>query len=139
MNKTHAILLREIAALHEKKASDYAASGDPYSNFRKAAQIAEGFHGVDAVFATLIGVKIARIAELTQPGRSPKNESLDDSFVDLTNYCAIWASFRRDSFIPPPVFANDLGDVNESSLRSDHTYYPAPDGVCLVCGSVGAH
>lgn len=95
-NPTHAGLLDEIKALHSRKAADYATGHDPYSNFRYAACVAEPFHGVDRVFATLMGVKLARIAELRQPGRDPRNEPLDDSFVDLTNYAAIWASFRRD-------------------------------------------
>jgi hypothetical protein len=96
-NLTHSQLLDEIKALHSRKAADYATGHDPYSNFRYAACVAEPFTDpVDRVFATLLGVKLARIAELRQPGRVVRNEPLDDSFVDLTNYAAIWASYRRD-------------------------------------------
>lgn len=148
MNKTHQNLLAEIIALHEKKAKDYAHSGDPYSNFKSAAETASGFTGVDAVFATLIGVKLARIRELAAPGRSPSNESLDDSFVDLTNYCAIWTSYRRDlrtpemfEFYPSEgggCMADPDPDPGDTS-DAPHAYYPKQDGVCMICGSVGAH
>lgn len=144
MNKTHKALLDEIVALHEKKAKDYAHSGDPYSNFRKAAQIAAGFTGVDAVFATLIGVKLARIQELTQPGRIANNESLDDSFIDLTNYCAIWTAYRRDERIPAPLpptsypadpLPRKVGkQVNPGDIPLSHKFYPKGDRTCAVCG-----
>lgn len=119
MNKTHKELLDQISALHEKKASDYATDVDPYSNFRFAALLSEGFeHEVDRVFATLIGVKLARIQELTKNGRTPKNESLDDSFVDLTNYCAIWASYRRDR-------ATAWGALDQQVADNDRIYQEA--------------
>ena len=95
-NPTHAELLRQLHELHEVKNADYAHSGNPYSNFEYAAQVAAPFRGVDAVFATMLGIKLARLGELTEPGRTPKNEALDDTFVDLTNYAAIWTSWRRD-------------------------------------------
>lgn len=96
-NPTHTALLDEIKALHSRKAADYARGSDPYSNFRYAGAVSAPFTDpVDRVFATLIGVKLARIAELRTPGRAVRNEPLDDSFVDLTNYAAIWASYQRD-------------------------------------------
>lgn len=145
MNKTHEALLKEILALHERKAKDYAHSGDPYANFKAAARVAEGFTGVDAVFATLIGVKLARIRELTAPGRVPNNESLDDSFVDLTNYCAIWTSYRRDwAPIEAQKAENDrryaeltrrwADDPDPGDVNSPHKYFPKPDGTCMICG-----
>jgi hypothetical protein len=156
VNKTHKNLLDEIVALHEKKSKDYAHSGDPYANFKAAAQVADGFTGVDAVFATLIGVKLARIRELTAPGRVPNNESLDDSFVDLTNYCAIWTAYRRDQRQEQDALATKLVEeigeamrrapvgVNQRGLRPPfpedreiplpHVFYGKGDGTCAVCG-----
>lgn len=135
MNKTHKDLLDEIVALHEKKAKDYAHSGDPYANFKAAAEVAAGFSGVDAVFATLIGVKLARIRELTMPGRVPNNESLDDSFIDLTNYCAIWTAYRRDQ--RPGVLPKNLKvgkQVNPGQIPLPHKFYPMGNRTCAVCG-----
>jgi hypothetical protein len=88
-------LLQDLLALHDRKNADYASPEDPTSNFTYAANVASGFtHDEDRVFATLLGVKLARIQELTKPGRTPRNESLADSFRDLANYAAIWAAKR---------------------------------------------
>jgi hypothetical protein len=56
--------------------------------------VVQGFHlPIDQVFAALIGVKLARLQELTQPGRVPNNESVQDTRRDLANYALIWASY----------------------------------------------
>lgn len=92
--KFHALLNR-LADLHDAKSHDYAEAGNPYSNFEFAARVSEPFTGIDRVFATLVGVKLARLAELTAAGKTPKNESLQDTRRDLANYCAIWASYTE--------------------------------------------
>jgi len=94
-NPAFTALLAEMQALHESKNADYASDSDPYSNFRQAASVANGFSGVDAVFATLIGIKLARLRELTSSGKRPNNESVQDTRTDLAMYAALWASFWR--------------------------------------------
>lgn len=83
--------LDRMRAIHEAKNHDYAAEGDPLSNFRFAAQVAGC--STDTVFRVLIGVKLARLDELLK-GKVPKHESLDDSLLDLSVYSALWASYR---------------------------------------------
>src|SRR5262245_56376016 len=85
-------VLEKMAAIHEKKAHDYAADSNPYSNFEKAA----AFAGVtvDQVFAVLLGIKQARIEELTRSGKEPNNEAIEDSYVDLATYATLRASYR---------------------------------------------
>ena len=84
-------LLAEIGALHEKKNHDYASDSDPYSNFTEAAETARGFSGIDAVYATMIGIKLARLRQLTG-GKVPNNESIADTRRDLATYALIWAA-----------------------------------------------
>jgi hypothetical protein len=86
------MLLHEMQALHAKKNHDYARDDDPYSNFSFAASVAEGFTGEDAVFATMIGIKLARLKELRGKGKEAQNESANDSLRDLAMYAALWAS-----------------------------------------------
>lgn len=101
-NRTFSELVRHMEETHDRKNSDYATDGNPYSNFEYAAGVAEGFTDpVDRVFATLIGVKLARLQQLTQPGRAPQNESLEDTWLDLATYATIWASARKDRSRPP--------------------------------------
>jgi hypothetical protein len=87
------MLLDEMRQLHESKNSDYAQSENPFSNFEEAAAVAEGFTGVDAVFASLIGVKLARLRELTRSGKKPNNESIADTRRDLAMYSTLWAAY----------------------------------------------
>jgi hypothetical protein len=93
-------VLADCLTIHNKKNQDYAKSEDPFSNFKFAATLTSEFgHPIDQVFACMIGIKLARIAELRN-GKEPLNESLRDSHLDLINYCALWAAYY-DSIIEP--------------------------------------
>ncbi len=84
-------LLDTMRELHDRKNSDYAKEGNPYSNFEFAAEYAGT--SVDQVFATLMGVKEARIRELRK-GKTPNNESLGDSYLDLAIYATLRAAYH---------------------------------------------
>lgn len=116
-NPVFAGLLDEMRVLHERKNHDYANDDNPYSNFEQAAETAAGFVGVDAVFAALIGVKLARLRELTRTGKAPNNESLQDTRTDLAMYAALWAAYHR-SF-----------DVHESRTSIDNEQAAASNTV----------
>jgi len=89
-------ICNQIQEIHARKNHDYAQEGNPYSNFDRAAIIASWFNdSTDKVFATMLGIKLARLAELLN-GKTPKNESVFDSFLDLNTYSVIWHSERRD-------------------------------------------
>lgn len=88
--KFHA-LLKQMAEMHDKKSADYATDTNYYSNFEQAA-VSAGTT-VDAVFRTMVGIKMARLAELQGKGKTPKNESVMDSLLDLAVYGALYASY----------------------------------------------
>ena len=85
-------VLEEMRDLHSRKAADYA-NEDPYSNFRLAAKIAGT--SVERVLMTLIGVKVARLAELTGKGKEPNYESVLDTKRDLCVYSALLCSLEE--------------------------------------------
>lgn len=79
--------------IHFKKSQDYSQEGNPFSNFERAGVLASWFNDpVDKAFVILIGVKIARLAELRN-GKTPKNESIYDTFLDLGTYCFLWGAY----------------------------------------------
>ena len=87
-------LLTSMAAMHDRKNEDYATAGNPYSNFEISGSIAAMFkEPADISFATLIGVKLARLGELLGKGKAPKNESVQDTLLDMAVYAALWASY----------------------------------------------
>jgi hypothetical protein len=75
-------LLDEIADLHSRKSHDYAPQDDPLLNFKATSAL-----GVRPVVGVLVRMtdKWNRIAQLVK-GKTPKNESLRDSLVDLAVY-----------------------------------------------------
>ena len=54
---------------------------------------------VDKVFATMLGIKLARMAELLN-GKIPNNESLSDSFLDHEVYSVIWHAWFLECRVP---------------------------------------
>lgn len=92
-NPHFADLLHKMAKIYVRKAADYSKDNNQYSNFEYAAQVSGIFtNDIDRVFATMLGIKMARIAELRK-GKTPKNESLADSFLDLAVYAVLWGSY----------------------------------------------
>lgn len=95
MNPRFDAQLERMAEIHNRKSHDYARDDNAFSNFEYAALVAQPFTDpVDRVFATMIGIKLARLAELTAAGKEPQNESLRDTFDDLATYAALWASYE---------------------------------------------
>lgn len=84
-------ILAKMKLIHDKKSADYANDSNRYANFESAA-VAAGVP-VDAVFRTLIGIKLARLAELQGKGKQPNNESVQDSLLDLAVYATLYASY----------------------------------------------
>jgi hypothetical protein len=98
-NKYFNAVLDQMRSIHDRKVADYASAQNPYSNFEMSAEVAGV--PVETVFRVLIGVKLARLAELLNNAKTPNNESIDDSIIDLANYAALWASYRaqdKDDF-----------------------------------------
>ena len=75
-----------------KKANDYATEEDVFSNFKKISQVCE--IAVEKTFLMFMTVKIARIVELL--GKEAKNESLQDSLMDLANYACLMKVYLED-------------------------------------------
>ena len=87
--------LRKAADTYEKKAADYAPDpGDPFENFRYAAEFAlrvgHRISPADPRYTTLtlIGVKLSRLRTVGIDGKA-SNEALVDTLEDLMVYLAI--------------------------------------------------
>jgi hypothetical protein len=75
------------------KRRDYTTnpSVNNHENFERSAELISWFNNKrDQPYVCLIGTKLARLASLLSDGRKPNNESIDDTFLDLINYCALW-------------------------------------------------
>lgn len=96
VNSNFIQLLQRMKEIHEKKNADYSNIRF-FENFERSAELASWFNNsIDKSFVTLIGTKLARLATLLNKEGAPNNESIDDSFLDLTVYCGLWASYRKE-------------------------------------------
>lgn len=86
-------VLIELYSLHMRKAEDYAALSNPYSNFEASARYANT--SVDKAFDVLIGTKIARLLNLKGSCNSPNNESIEDTEIDLANYILLKKAYKK--------------------------------------------
>ena len=79
----------KITDIIKSKGHDYAGA-DVLSNFKTVSEAAT-LLGIDVSNPTnyalfMVILKIARLGNLLSAGKTPKNESIDDSFLDGINY-----------------------------------------------------
>lgn len=79
----------KIMQITKSKAHDYA-SMDVLSNFKSVSNAAKEL-GIDVNTPTgyalfMVVLKLARLGNLISAGKTPNNESIDDSFLDGINY-----------------------------------------------------
>jgi len=86
-------LLAEIAELHSRKNHDYSKPTEPLSNFTRSRAL-----GVEPWRGVLIRMsdKWSRIEQLAS-GKTPKNESMRDSLIDLAVYALIDVLLLEDA------------------------------------------
>jgi len=91
-------ILERAMSLLVSKGQDYTSDvkTSQFENFERAALISSWFiRDEDKVYATLIGIKLARLASLLNRRVNPNHEAVDDTFVDGSNYFALWAGSKE--------------------------------------------
>lgn len=126
MNPKFDAILAKMKATHDKKSQDYANDSNRYSNFESAATSAGTT--VDVVFRTLIGVKLARLAELQGKGKTPNNESIQDSLEDLAVYAALYASYYVEVPVTSGQGQGPTPEQLQKLTQDDFTYLSSRRG-----------
>ena len=113
-------LLQKSLEIHKKKRADYTSDPDanPYENFTRSNEIASWFPPEYASFGALIGTKLARLGALLSSGRTPNNEPIDDSFLDLVTYCALMYGFYKSERYPKSLAINGDLVTDQHEIRS---------------------
>lgn len=75
-----------IKELHIRKGQDYGVTKDPLSNLKRCEKF-----GIPAWMGGIIRVsdKYERYTNLTESGKLPANEAIEDTIVDLISYCIL--------------------------------------------------
>ncbi len=90
-------LMQKGALLLKSKGDDYTENRlkNRYQNFERQAVLTSWFNfEEDKAFVSLIAVKLARLSALLNNNKTPNNESIEDTFIDLINYCSLWGGSR---------------------------------------------
>ncbi len=89
-------ILQEAIVIQESKGHDYTndVNENQFENFERVASVVTWFKNPqDQVFVSLLMTKVARLAVLLD-AKKPKHESIEDTFIDLANYAALWGGCR---------------------------------------------
>ena len=78
-------ILVEMGELHDRKNADYGTAADPFANVRASEEF-----GIPAWLGSVIRAndKMTRLKAFANKGELA-NEPVEDSLIDLANYCVI--------------------------------------------------
>lgn len=76
-----------------KKGADYANEDNRFINFEKLANLND--LTPQRAFCFYLGIKIARLTELYKGKKQPKNESVEDTLLDLINYAVLFIAYNK--------------------------------------------
>lgn len=91
----HAACCTKMIEVTKAKNADYTGtSGDPFANFSRVEAI--GICSTEQGFLTRMFDKFSRITSFVQKGvLSVKDESVEDTLIDLANYCILMAGYIK--------------------------------------------
>lgn len=75
----------------KRKNADYSKATDPFANFKNVESL--GICSVEVGILTRITDKMARISNLIKQEAQVKDESIQDTLMDLINYASILKSY----------------------------------------------
>jgi hypothetical protein len=91
----HREMCDKMIEITKRKNADYAGSGDdPFANFRQVGSIVQVKGVIEIGFVTRMSDKFARIGSFISNGElQVKDESVDDTLLDLANYCILFMGY----------------------------------------------
>lgn len=119
----HRATCEHMIRVTEQKNSDYTGSNDdPFANF-KLVEIF-GVSTVSRGFFTRMTDKLARVASFIKQGTlQVKDETVEDTLIDLANYCILFAGYLRSIRTAPrpgaPQPVTQVGNV-AMQLNPEH-------------------
>ena len=95
--KFHADCCAKMMEVTKAKKSDYTGDNtDPFSNFQQIGHLIQMPSVVEIGFLTRMSDKISRIGSFVTKGTLlVKDESVEDTLIDLANYCLLFAGYLR--------------------------------------------
>jgi hypothetical protein len=85
-------IVYDMIQMNRKKRHDYASDGDIIQNFRRNADMVALLEPKYDIFVdcfSMVTRKISRLQNLLGSGKTPNNESIEDTLTDLAVYCVL--------------------------------------------------
>lgn len=104
------------------KSHDYTNNAQPYGNYHFAGFVSSLFshNPNDAGFAGRMAEKIYRLSVLESGGKTPLNESIDDTERDKAVIAVLWMASRRDERMKLSIKTSQQSQpMNEEASQSD--------------------
>lgn len=95
--KHHEVLCKQARDLMDQKNRDYAGNGgkEPFANFTRVE--AMGICSTEQGFMVRLTDKMSRLSSIIESGTNHvKNESFEDTMVDVINYIVLLSAYRQD-------------------------------------------
>lgn len=91
----HKSCTEKMTEITRRKNLDYAGPGnDPFANFSRVEAL--GICSTEQGFLTRMTDKLSRLSSFAQSGElHVKDESAEDTLLDLANYCILMAGYLR--------------------------------------------
>lgn len=95
--KFHQESCNKMVAVTKAKNADYTGgSDDPFANFEQIGHLVQVPSVVEIGFLTRMSDKFSRIGSFVTKGiLLVKDESVEDTLIDLANYCILMAGYLR--------------------------------------------
>ena len=98
--KHHEVLCKQARDLMDMKNRDYAGNGgkQPFANFTRVE--AMGICSTEQGFMVRLTDKMSRLSSIIESGKTNvKDESFEDTMVDVINYIVLLSAYRQDKRI----------------------------------------
>lgn len=97
----HESCCKKMVEITKAKNADYTGtSEDPFSNFNRVKDL--GVCTTEQGFLVRMTDKLCRINSFVQKGfLLVKDESVEDTLLDLANYCILFAGYIKSRKLPP--------------------------------------
>lgn len=88
----------KMIAITKRKNADYTGAGDdPFANFRQIGSIVKTPNVIEIGFLTRMSDKFSRIGSFVEQGTLQcQDESVEDTLLDLANYCVLMAGYLQE-------------------------------------------
>jgi hypothetical protein len=97
----HKSKCEKMIEITKAKNADYSGAGlDPFANFKMVGHILQTDGAIEMGFVTRMCDKLSRIGSFVSKGSlQVKDESVEDTLLDLANYCILFAGYLKSKRI----------------------------------------